>query len=318
MAQPTVSDVHIDAALTDFSIAYIQDQTNFVAGRVMPTKPVQHATDKFFIFNKNDWLRNDAVKKRAPGEGAPRSGFTLSNDSYSADAWWTACPLSEMVVANADPSLRLDEAATRIVTQRMLINREVQFANKYLAAGVWGTTVTGTTDFIQWSDYASDPQRDVDTGKLTVLTNTGILPNRLVVGYKVHQALKRHPLIKDMIKYTSSESVSNAIIAKFFELDSYDFMAASYATNNEGGTAAYALVNQNNAVLFYTGGGPAIMEPTAACIFAWSGLTGINDAGIAIDQFYDINTKEDVVRGNFAFDMKVTGSDLGYYFASAT
>ena len=124
MPQPTVGQVHIDQALTDFSVAYIQDEKNFIAAQAFPIKPVDHMTNKYFIFNKNDWLRDDAVQKRAPGEAAPQSGFTLSNASYDATAWWTETPLDELVLRNADPALPLENAATQLVTQRMLIRRE--------------------------------------------------------------------------------------------------------------------------------------------------------------------------------------------------
>jgi len=72
-----------------------------------------------------------------------------------------------------------------------------------------------------------------------------------------------------------------------------------------------------HAVLTYSEGSPSIMMPAAATIFSWAGLTGMNDAGVRIDQYYDKETKTDVVRGEFAFDMKVTGSDLGYRFKTA-
>lgn len=317
MAQPSNLDVHIDAALTDFSIAYIQDEANFVAGQVFPEKPVDHQTDKYFIFDKNDWLRDDAVGKRAPGEVAPRSGFTLGTDSYSADAWWTEVPLSNMVISNQDPALMLDQAATRLVTQRMLIRRERIFASKFFTAGVWGTSLVGGTDFTLWSDYSSDPQTDIDTGRETVLVNTGRMPNCLTVGFKVHNALKRHPLIKDMYKYTSAASITEDMIAKAFELDKYVVAKASYATNAEGGTKAYAFANGNNALLTYNDGSTSIMEPCAGAIFAWTGLNPGGGSNVAIDQRYDPNTMDDIVRGQFAFDMKVTGADLGYFFGGA-
>lgn len=314
MSQPTPQDVHIDAALTDFSIAYVQDAKNFVAAQVFPIKPVQHMSNKFFIFNKNDWMRNDAVKQRAPGEAAPRSGFTLSRDTYDAAAWWTEVPLSDMVTRNADPSLPLDQAATRLVTQRMLINREVQFATSFFTTGVWGTDVTGLS-IGYWNDYASDPQKAIDDGQALVLKNTGREPNCLVVGFNVHKALRRHPIVKDMYKYTSAESITEAMLAQAFELDQYVIAKASYATNNEGATGAYSFIAGNNALLMYTDGNPSIMEPCAGAIFAWTDLTGVNNAGIAIDQYYDQKTKDDIVRGQFAFDMKVTGADLGYFFS---
>ena len=45
--QPTPQDVHVDAALTDFSVAYFQDEKNFVARQVFPIKAVQHMTNKY-------------------------------------------------------------------------------------------------------------------------------------------------------------------------------------------------------------------------------------------------------------------------------
>jgi hypothetical protein len=314
--QPTPQDVHIDAALTDFSVAYFQDETNFVWRRAFPSKPVQHMTNKFFIFVKNDMLRDDAVKQRAPGEAAPRSGFSLSTDSYDAAAWWTEVPLSDMVVKNSDPSISLPEAATRLVTQRMLIRGERIWASKFYATGIWGTDKVGSTDFTKWSDYASDPQADIDSARETILQNTGREANKLIVSYKVHNRLKRHPIIKDMYKYTSSKSITADMLAAAFELDEYIVSKASYATNEEGAAGAYSFIAGDNALLVQADGSPAIIEPCAAATFAWTELTAVNSAGIAIDSYYDQKTKEDVVRGQFAFDMKVTGNDLGYFFSS--
>lgn len=318
MGQPTSTDVHADAALTDFSIAYVQDQNNFVAGSSMPWFPVQHKSDLYFVFNKDDWMRDDAVKQRAEGEGAPRSGFTLSKGSYNATPWWTAVPLSQLTQANADPSLPLDRAATQLVTQRMLIRRERLFATSFMTTGKWGKDYVGGTDFTPWDDYASDPKKNIDDAKNYMAKLTGFVPNCFTVAYTVHQALCRHPLFVDRIKYTSDASISADIIKRYLELDEYYVTKAAYSSSNEGAaspTQAFAV--GPNALLTYKEGTPTVMSPTAATVFGWSGLTGLNNMGVRIDQFYDQDKKEDVVRGEFAFDMKITGSDLGVFFSAA-
>ncbi len=66
MSQPTSTDVHIDVALTDMSIAYIQSETNYIAGRVHPSKPSDKKTNKYHVFNKNDWFR-DVRRCRSEG-----------------------------------------------------------------------------------------------------------------------------------------------------------------------------------------------------------------------------------------------------------
>ena len=318
MAQPTPGDVHVDAALTDMSIAYIQDQAQYVAAKVFPAKPVEKQTDKYHIFTKNDFFRDDAVKKRAPNSAAPRSGFGLSTGTYDCTSWWTAVAIDEQLRANADPAVPLDQAGMRLITQRMLIRRDRLFATAFMNTdSVWGTDVTGTTDFTKWDDASSDPENDVATGKETVLKNTGFEPNKLVVSHAVHRALKRHPLIKDRFKYTSSESITVGMLAAFFEVDEYEIAKSVYATNNEGGTAAMDFAVGKHALLVHSNGDASIMTPVSGTIFVWRGLTGLNDAGVRIDQYYDPDKKCDVIRGEFAFDMKVTGSDLGYRFKTA-
>lgn len=312
--QPTVSDVHVDAALTDYSIAIIQNPANFMAGGV-PMKPVNHQTNKYHIFTPGDWLRDDAVKRRASGQPAPRSGFTLSTDTYACDSWWTEVPLDDLIRGNADPAVPLDQAATRLVTHRMLIRRERLFAVEFLNTdSVWGTDVTGSTNFTYWDDVASDPEQDVMTGKKAVLKNTGYEPNELIVSYSTHQALKRHPLLKDRFKYTSSDSITEAMIARFFEVDRYRVARSIYNTAEEGAAATTDFIIGNHAVLLYNDLSPGIMTPTAITTFVWSGLTGVNDLGTRIDSYYDDKTREDCIRGEFAFDMKITGSALGYRF----
>lgn len=301
----------------------MQDQKNFIGGDAIPCFPVEHKSDLYFVFNKDDWMRDDAVKVQAENEEAPMSGFALSKQSYNATPWWTSVPLSQLVTANSDPAVSLDKAAAQLVTQRMMIRRERIFATSFMAPSLWGTSVNGTagggTDFTSWDDYASDPEKNVDDAKKAMLQSAGFEPNIFTVSYSVHQALKRHPIIKDRIKYTSSESINAEIIAKFFELDEYHVSKSSYSSSKEGATTKV----QNfaigpHALLTYKEGAPTIMSPTAATIFAWAGLTGLNNAGVRIDQYYDEKKEQDVIRGKFAFAMVITGADLGYFFQNAT
>lgn len=317
MGQLTPTDVHTDTALTDMSIAYIQAQDHYLAVNA-PVAETDKKSNKYYLFDINDWFRDDAVKKRAAGQAAPVSGFGVSTDTFDCDPWWTSVALNELEVANADPAVPLDVAAMRIVTQRMLIRKDRLFATAFMNTdSVWGTDVTGGSSFTYWDDAGSNPEVDIDTGKKTILTNTGFMPNTLRVSYSVHQALKRHPMIKDRYKHTSSASITEQMLAAFFEVDTYKVAKSVYATNNEGGTASMAFINGLHAVLTYENPNAGLMEPSAMKIFSWSGLTGVNNAGIRIDNYYDPSIKSDIIRGEFAFDMKVTGAALGYRFKSA-
>ncbi len=49
MPQPTREDVHVDAVLTNISIAFIQAAENFIASRVFPIIVVDKQSDKYFV-----------------------------------------------------------------------------------------------------------------------------------------------------------------------------------------------------------------------------------------------------------------------------
>ena len=66
MPQPSLNQVHVDAILTNISVAYMQKAENFIADKVFPAVPVDKKSNLFFKYNKNDWFRDEA-KKRAEG-----------------------------------------------------------------------------------------------------------------------------------------------------------------------------------------------------------------------------------------------------------
>jgi len=317
-AQPSPSDVHIDAALTNISVAYVQNSANFVADRVFPVVPVEHQTNKYFLWDRANFYRN-SMEKRAPSTESAGGGMALSTDSYSCDVWALHKDIDNQTRANSDPAVDPDIAASEFLSQQNLINRDIQWATNYFGTGIWTTDVVGGTDFTAWDDYSSDPEKDVDTGKLTMLQNTGYMPNTLVVGYKVHQALKRHPLIKDRYKHVSSESITEEMIARFFEIENYVVAKATKATANEGAASqTYALILGTNALLCYANPSPGLMVPSAGYTFVWSRLTGLNNMGVTIASWWIQNIKADRLEIEASWTFKKVAADLGYFFSAAT
>lgn len=316
MTRLTPADVHVDAILTNMSIAYIQEQTSFVARRVFAEVPVAKQSDKYFVYTKNDWFR-DEVKKRGPGTESAGGSLTLSTDSYFADVWATHIDVDEQTRANADSPLAPNADATELVTQRMLLRREREFMGTYFTSGVWGTTKTGGTDFARWDDAASDPEKDISDGKVAILGTTGFMPNVLLVSFSVHEALKRHPLIKDRFKHVSSESITEQMIARFFEIDDYVVSRAIYATNVEGGTAAYDFTAGKHALLCYRNPSPGLRKPSAGYIMNWTGLIGSGGNGVRIKRIPLPQLESERIEGQSAFDHKLVSSDLGYFFDGA-
>ncbi len=317
MPQPSPSDVHVDAPLTNVSTAYIQSADNFIAGRVFPAVPVQKQSDKYFTYDKHDWFRDEAAK-RAPATESAGGGFGISTATYAADVWAWHKDVDEQTRANADNPINVDSDATRYVTNTLLLRREVQWAADYFVTGVWGNEVDGASEFTQWDDAASDPEKDIHTGIKTILQNTGFEPNTLTVGFEIHQALKRHPLIAERFKYTSPDSITAAMLAAYFEIANYHIAKAVYSTDAEGATTpTYTFVQGKHALLSFAPPSPGLLIPSAGYNFVWTGLTGMSDLGIRMLNIPIPLKRADRIEAEMAFDMKVVSSDLGYFFLNA-
>ena len=331
MPQPTYSQIHVNVPLTFMSIAYIQAAEGFIADKVFPLVPVDKQSDRYYTYNKNDFMRDEA-QERAPGTESAGGGYNLDNTpSYYCTIWAFHKDVAWYLRANADAVLDMDRDASIFITQRMLISRERQWVKAYFQPGVWGTTVQGVASgnvpgasFIQWSDYMnSDPITDIRVGRMMVKQQTGFLPNVLTMSEYVFEVLSNHPDIVDRYKYTTNSVITEEMLAKLFRVDQLVVAGAVYASNEEGQTAQYQFISSNHALLSNAPKSAGILQPSAGYVFAWRGLTGNmvdrQSAGyaLAIDKFPIRRLKVDRVEGEMAYCCKQTGSDLGYFFENA-
>lgn len=314
MPQPTQNAVHVDAILTNISTAYMQQAKNFIATRVFPIVPVSKQSDKFFTYTKNDWFRDEA-QRRADATESAGGGYNLSTDSYQADVYAFHKDIGDQTRANADAPINVDREAVEFVTSRLLLKMETQFVANYFTTSVWGTDYTPSN---LWSDYAtSDPISDIETGKRAILSVTGYEPNTLVLGYDVFTSLKNHPDLVDRIKYTSSQIITEELLASLFDVPRVMVAKAVKATNNEGATGAYAFTHGKHALLTYSAPSAGLLQPSGGYIMSWTGVSGGLGATVGTSRMRMEQYKADRVEAEIAFDMKVIGTDLGYFFNGA-
>ena len=226
MPQPTVSDVHVDAILTNISVAYMQEADNFVASRAFPQIPVNKQSDKYFTYSQADFFR-DQVQLRADGTPSAGTGYSLSTATYAAEVYALHKDIGDQVRQNADNPIDPDMDATRFLTQQMLIRQEIDWASNAFATGIWDTDRTPGT---LWSAAGSTPIADIETGKQTVMTATGYVPNTLIISYKAFSALVDNSDIVDRIKFTSQDSVTPDLLARVFNVDRCLIMSSVYNT----------------------------------------------------------------------------------------
>jgi hypothetical protein len=277
MPQPYLSSVHVNRPLTNISVATIQDLSYFAftRGGVLP---VEKKSDVYFIYNQNDWLRDEA-QLRAPASESAGGGYAVANTPYNAQVYAYHKDVDEQVRSNTDDPLDGKRDAIKFVTRKLNLKQEVQSVAEIFATGIWtgGVGATDITPSPTWDDPTSTPIEDVQAQQAAVLLACGWLPNRLTFGFQVYQKLIRHPDVIDLIKYGASEgnpAVANeATLAKIFGVDEVVVSKSVYATNAEGATAAYALTAGKNALLEHLADKPGLYTMSSRYAFMWKGVS---------------------------------------------
>jgi hypothetical protein len=324
MPSPSQSDLHINAPLTNVSVAYMQSASSYVADKIFPRVPVLKQSDVFWKYSKSDWRRT-SVARRAPGTESKGAGWTLNTDNYFAEVYAVHHDVDDQKRANADSNFKLDSEATQFVTNQLLLSREVDWHNRFFRRGVWATERVGGTDFTVFSDVASDPIGYMATQVIAFRKLTGFSPNICVMGADVMVALKQHPDIIDRIKYTQKGIVTEDLIASLWEIDE---VYTSYATISDGpdipdavaqdAAATNRFITDPKAILMaYAPSGPSLMTPSAGYTFNWKGYLGGNAQGIRIKNFRMEELEADRIEGSMTYDMKVVSADCGLFLAGA-
>lgn len=323
---PTQTDVHVDAILTNISVAHLQDTTTFVANAVFPAVEVSKQSDKYYKYDKGDWFRDEA-EKRADATESAGSGYRVGNDNYSCDVYAFHKDVGDQTRANADQPLNLDLDAAAFVANRMLMRMERDWASTCFTTGVWGTDLTGVSgtpgagEFKQWNDAASTPVTDIEDAKREVLATTGFLPNTIVVGYDVYKELKQHPAIYERLKHTTSENITREILARFFEVERFIVAQAVVNTGKReadgSGADSFGFVFGKAAWLGYVSDAPGLLQPSAGYRFSWTGVSDGLGASIGTTRFRLPAKRADRIESQMAWDFKVVAPDLGVFMASA-
>lgn len=317
---PKMQEAHVDRALTNMSVAYLQDATNYVADKVFPIVPVKRQADLYYIYNTGDFLRDEAQARGAISESAG-GDYDLSTDTYYCKKYAFHKDVSPEERVNYDEPLDADKDAQIFVSQKMLIRREMEWASKFFKSGVWSKEIAGaaavnTGKVVYWNDEASTPIQDITNEAVAMAAKTGFRPNTLVLSPHVFNALKNHYDVLDRVKYTETGIVTTSLLASLFEVDKVYVAWAVVNAGAKGASDDVGFIMGKNALLCYSNPNPSLRTPSAGYIFAWTGLMGAGAYGNRIVRLpMDLlGLGVERIEGEIAFDAKKVSDDLGVFF----
>lgn len=328
MPSPTPSDRYIKPLLTNVAVKWLQENRNFIANQVFPNLPVRLQGGHIAQYSIADLYRNPGISaRRGLSEESKGIKYRVDKQEYFCFPYALHKDIDVQERVNQMRPFDADRDATEIVTQQLMILREVEFAQAFFRPGVWGIDMEGVSSspssgkFLQWDQDGSDPVQDV--AKIRVeIGKTGFVPNVLAVDFKTHEALKNNKCIKERIKYGASPSnpaiVNEQTLAAIFEVEKYVVGKAVYTVSEDGDADEVTdYIMPPGALLAYAAPSPSIQRPSAGYTLSWTGLIGGgNEFGIRITQWWMQEIKSWRVEGEMAYAMKQVAPALGAFFSN--
>ncbi len=248
------SQIMVAELESNWSLAYRQEPTNFVADQWFP----QIGVDKIAgLYPK--WAMENAFTNKAgtwrPGSVPPQGELKVDEPGfYACKRYAFEMPLLADLPYVAAEGYSIEQATTYMVTDVLQLNKELEIANAYFKAGVWGTDWTGVNSgesgtegqttglsFRRFNDADSDPLQVFKDGKLTVKKKCGRKPNTVIMGEQVYEEMRiNEQLISIFRNPQGAEKVptklNEEMIAQALDVDKIIVAGAMYNKAAPGAT----------------------------------------------------------------------------------
>lgn len=321
MPQPTNSQVWVDQLLTNVSVGY--RNAELIADQLFPLLPVDKQSGILPVINQSAWFRDEA-KMRAPGTKSVGTGYSVDNTTkYFCDRYSIRHEIPDEVRSMSAPVYDQDRLAVNLVTDKLMLRRERDWAANLFTSSVWAGGASGgdNTISVVWSNYSgSSPLTEIQGWRDTMQGTLGRDPNALVIGRQVWTQLKYHPDVVDMLKYTNPMKgpVAPDIFASMIEVDkvfvgSAIYISSTYPEGIAEASVSYTRVWGKNALLLFVPPGPALESPAAGYTVVWQ---RVPSAFQYIKRMRNEETETDIIEGNTYYQQKCLVTKAGAYCGS--
>lgn len=285
----------------------------YIFSKLAPIVDIPNRSMRVIRFGKEDFRKVNT--RRAPGAATGRIQYGYASDPVSLpqDSLEAVVPVENQQEAAKVPGFDLAKISVNRVLNVFGLNLEIEVATRardlatYAAANK--TTLAGSS---QWSHADSDPGKDVDDAKDAIRRKIGQQPNVLVLGPSVRKALKRHPKLKEQFKYTSSDSVTLAMLAEYFEVEEVVSGDGIFLPDTAADTDAGTDIWGKDAILAYVNRNAAdYQSPSYAYTYRLTGCPFVETP------YQERNAKSWIYPVTDVEAPYITGAEAGFLFKNA-
>lgn len=317
---PSIQRVHIDKALSNISLGYKNEA--YIADSIFKPLPVEKQSDKYYTYGMEMFRSNSDL--RAPGTEAREISWTLSHDSYFAEGHALRTFLPDELQQNADEAFNLQADATELVTEGIVLNKEIDAASKVLDANNYHADLKftlGTNSTYKWSDYDnSDPRLDIAKAKQAIHKKSGVRANTLIISEATLNVLMMHPKLRAAVQYVQVPVLTMDMLKMLLGVDNILVGSALKSTVANAGQAsagqpeALNYIWGNSAVLAYIPTAPARKQIALGYSFMWNK----DGAGaVQVRTWYEQGRRATIIEAERWYSQKIVSNVAGFLFADA-
>jgi hypothetical protein len=257
---PSVSSVHVDAALSNVSVQY--KQAAYVAERILPSVQVAKRSDNYFIYRKLDTF-SQIDPLTSPNSEVPRTTYEISTGSYSVKDYAFKDFVSRDLIENADAPLVPLADTTEDITNKLLLDREIKLAASLFSTSVItnNATIASTAGYsaVKWTNASSTPVQDILNGLASIVGVEG--PFCALFGFDAFKTLRTHPDMLAALQFTQGGvAASEAQIRDFFGFEDVIIAEGWKNTATVPSTASYSRIWGDSVLIFKRGRSLAVKE----------------------------------------------------------
>lgn len=243
-------------AVEDFSIKFINEQTDFIAEQVFPTVVVPKSQNKKYQYDLGHFRE---VETRSSSKAAANKvDFGVFTSNLTTELHKLAADIDPHDKVDADAAvadLEFDQAEN--IMSRLLIKRE-RLMNTLVSTGAnYPADLTSTLGAgAVWTGAGGDPENDAKTAHAALFARCGKMADSLALSMTGYLSLRYSPTLRDRVKYTNgSQAVSDEDLKSLLQVKNIFVCKARYNNSIEGAADVMAEIWDDHALFFVQGSG---------------------------------------------------------------
>lgn len=224
----------VDPILTNHVRGYTNQ--DYVGRTLAPRVDVGTRGFRVIKFDRDSFKNAARAPRRAPGSAIPRVQFGFQSEPIALyqEALAGVVPIENQEEAAAVPGIDLQMHTSATTMDIILLREEVETSQLLTDATNYAAgnkqALAGTD---KWTHADSKPKEVVNEAREQIRSKIGRYPNKAIISPGAFNALDQHPLLRDQFKYTSSESLTEAMLARYFGLSEVKVGKAVYVGDDD-------------------------------------------------------------------------------------